>query len=94
MGQRGADEARAAPDANLSAREVEVLRLVALGKGNQEIADELVISLNTVIRYVSNILNKIGARNRTEAGAYAFQHGLSDAKVISDSEASRLPPQQ
>jgi pimeloyl-ACP methyl ester carboxylesterase len=51
-----ATPATQAPD-GLSAREIEVLRLVAVGKSNQQIADELVISLNTVARHVGNILN-------------------------------------
>ncbi len=54
--------------AGLSEREAEVLRLIASGKSNQQIADELVISVNTVIRHVSNIFAKTGAANRTEAG--------------------------
>jgi DNA-binding CsgD family transcriptional regulator/pimeloyl-ACP methyl ester carboxylesterase len=61
---------------NLSAREVEVLRLVAAGKSNQEIADELVISLNTVNRHVSNIYAKTGAANRAQAAVFARDHGL------------------
>ena len=61
---------------SLSAREVEVLRLVAAGKSNQQIADELVISLNTVNRHVSNIYAKTGAANRAEAAAYATRRGL------------------
>jgi class 3 adenylate cyclase len=60
----------------LTKREVEVLRLIATGRSNQEIADELVISLNTVFRHVSNIFNKIGVANRAEAAAYATRHGL------------------
>jgi NarL family two-component system response regulator LiaR len=56
---------------------VEVLRLVAAGKSNQQIADELMISLNTVIRHVSHIFAKTGAANRTEAAGYATRHGLS-----------------
>jgi DNA-binding CsgD family transcriptional regulator/pimeloyl-ACP methyl ester carboxylesterase len=63
--------------ANLSAREVEVLRLIAAGKSNQQIADELVISLSTVLHHVTNILTKTGCSNRTEAAAYAHRHGLS-----------------
>jgi NarL family two-component system response regulator LiaR len=55
---------------------VEVLRLLAQGKGNQQIADELVISLNTVRRHVSNILDKTGLSNRTEAGVYAHRNNL------------------
>jgi pimeloyl-ACP methyl ester carboxylesterase/DNA-binding CsgD family transcriptional regulator len=61
----------------LSGREVEVLRLLAAGKSNQEIADELVISLNTVRRHVSNIFDKTGVANRAQATAYAKDHGLA-----------------
>jgi DNA-binding NarL/FixJ family response regulator len=65
------------PD-GLSEREVEVLRPVAAGKSNREIADELVISLNTVFRHVANILGKTGAANRTEAARYATRHDLAE----------------
>ena len=54
------------PD-GLSHREIEVLRLLASGKSNQAIADELVISLNTVRRHVSNIFDKTGSANRAQA---------------------------
>ena len=64
----------ASPD-GLSQREVEVLRLVAAGKSNREIADALCISLNTVATHVRNILTKTGTANRTEAAAYALRHG-------------------
>jgi DNA-binding CsgD family transcriptional regulator/pimeloyl-ACP methyl ester carboxylesterase len=60
----------------LSEREVEVLRLVASGKSNPQIAEELVLSINTVQRHVSNILAKTGLANRTEAATYAARHGL------------------
>jgi DNA-binding CsgD family transcriptional regulator len=60
----------------LSSREIEVLRLLATGKSNQQIADELVISLNTVLRHVSNIFAKTGATNRTEAAGYARDRSL------------------
>jgi DNA-binding NarL/FixJ family response regulator len=60
----------------LSQREVEVLRLVAAGKSNREIADVLCISLNTVATHVRNILTKTGTANRTEAAAYALHRGL------------------
>jgi DNA-binding NarL/FixJ family response regulator len=60
----------------LSAREVEVLRLVATGKSNHEVASDLVISVNTVFQHVRSILNKTGCANRTEAAAYAMRHGL------------------
>jgi DNA-binding CsgD family transcriptional regulator/pimeloyl-ACP methyl ester carboxylesterase len=61
---------------SLSPREIEVLRLLAAGKSNQQIADELVISLFTVNRHVSNIYAKTGVANRAEAGAFANRHGL------------------
>jgi DNA-binding NarL/FixJ family response regulator len=59
---------------DLSQREVEVLRLLAAGKSNREIADALCISLNTVATHVRNILAKTGTANRTEAAAYALRH--------------------
>jgi DNA-binding NarL/FixJ family response regulator len=63
------------PD-GLTQREVEVLRLIAAGRSNPDIAAELVISLNTVARHVSNIFSKTGAANRAEAATYAYRHGL------------------
>ena len=66
----------AAPD-GLTPREVEVLRLIANGKSNQDIATELVISFNTVTNHVKNILGKTGCANRTEAAAYAIPRGLT-----------------
>jgi DNA-binding CsgD family transcriptional regulator len=60
----------------LSQREVEVLRLIALGRSNREIAEELFISLRTVANHVSNLLNKTNTANRTEAATYASHHGL------------------
>ena len=61
----------------LSPREIEVLRLIATGRSNPQIAEALVISLNTVQRHVSNILAKTGAANRTEAALYARDRGLA-----------------
>ncbi|PKB71278.1 MAG: hypothetical protein BZY87_06135 [SAR202 cluster bacterium Io17-Chloro-G6] len=63
------------PD-GLTQREVEVLRLVATGKTDREIAEELFISVATVSTHVRNLLNKTGAANRTEAPAYAGRQGL------------------
>jgi DNA-binding CsgD family transcriptional regulator len=58
----------------LTPREVEVLRLMAAGRSNQQIADELVISLNTVLHHVSHIFGKIGATNRAAAATYAARY--------------------
>ncbi len=62
--------------APLSARELEVLTLLAAGKPNQTIAEELVITLETVKRHVSHILDKLGATNRTQAVTRARELGL------------------
>ena len=69
------DAAPAYPD-GLTEREVEVLRLVAGGKTNLEIAEELVIAEGTARRHVANIYEKIGAGNRAEATRYALREGL------------------
>jgi DNA-binding CsgD family transcriptional regulator/tetratricopeptide (TPR) repeat protein len=62
----------------LSTREVEVLRLVAVGDTNREIAGELYLSEKTVERHLSNIFGKLGLSSRSAATAYAFRHGLAD----------------
>ena len=54
-----------------------MLRLIAGGKSNREIAAALGISLNTVARHVSNVFDKVGAANRTGAAAYAHRHGIA-----------------
>jgi DNA-binding NarL/FixJ family response regulator len=60
----------------LSAREIEVLRLVATGKTNRAIATELFISERTVERHVSNIFTKLDVSSRAAATAYAYEHQL------------------
>ena len=67
------------PD-GLTEREVEVLRLLAAGSTNQQIADELVIASSTAAKHVANILGKTSSANRTEAATYANQQGLVKAQ--------------
>ena len=62
----------------LTTREVEVLKLVAKGMTNQEIADSLVISEGTVRVHVSNLLRKLHLANRTQAALYALREGLTN----------------
>jgi pimeloyl-ACP methyl ester carboxylesterase/DNA-binding CsgD family transcriptional regulator len=64
------------PD-HLTAREVEVLRLIATGQTNREISQELVLSPRTVARHITNIYGKIGAHNKVDATAYAIRHHLT-----------------
>lgn len=61
---------------SLTNREKEILLLIAEGKTNQEIADELFIALKTVKVHVSNILSKLEVQDRTQAAVYAHQHDL------------------
>lgn len=61
----------------LSQRELEVLRLLAQGKSNREIADQLIIAELTVRSHVSNILGKLHLANRTQAALYALKEGLA-----------------
>jgi len=72
---RGADRDLEATE-SLTARETEVLQLVAQGKSNQEIAQALVISESTVKNHLRNILGKLHLRNRVEAAVYALRQGL------------------
>jgi two-component system, NarL family, response regulator LiaR len=65
-----------APGGDLSDREVEVLKSMIAGLSNEQIAERLCISRNTVRHHVHNILSKLGAANRTEAVGLAVQHNL------------------
>ncbi len=69
-------EAPERPPHGLSRRELEVLRLVAAGKSNREIAATLVISEHTVARHLQNIYSKLGLSSRAAATAFAFEHEL------------------
>ncbi|ANK60900.1 MULTISPECIES: response regulator [Loigolactobacillus] len=63
---------------DLTKREVEVLGLIAQGKSNQEIANDLFITLKTVKTHVSNILSKLQVEDRTQAAIYALKHHLAE----------------
>jgi DNA-binding CsgD family transcriptional regulator/tetratricopeptide (TPR) repeat protein len=67
----------------LTVRELEVLRLVSIGRSNRQIADQLYISAKTASVHVSNILSKLGARSRTEAVAIAHHRGVIQADMTS-----------
>lgn len=66
----------AAAPGGLTAREVEVIRLVATGRSNRAVADELVLSEKTVARHLSNIYTKLGITSRAAATAFAYDHHL------------------
>ena len=69
---------RARHQYGLTARELEVLRLLAIGRTNREIAAELFISAKTASVHVSNIMSKLGVTSRVEAAAIAYRLGLGD----------------
>ena len=72
----GAKRAVYNPFTELTNREMEILRLIARGLSNSEIADDLVISENTVKGHVSNILSKLHLADRTQAAVFAWEQGL------------------
>jgi DNA-binding NarL/FixJ family response regulator len=75
-GEPGSAPRSELPD-ELTPREVEVLKLIAGGLSNREIADALVLSSATVKTHVNRIFHKTGARDRAQAVRYAYQHGLA-----------------
>jgi DNA-binding NarL/FixJ family response regulator len=79
VANRMADEEKG--EQALTERELFVLRLVASGASNQEIAQKLSISVNTVKSHLKNILDKLQLENRTQAATYALKHGLISREV-------------
>jgi NarL family two-component system response regulator LiaR len=67
-----------APHESLTEREMEVLKLLAQGLSNQEIADKLFIGVKTVKYHITNIFSKLGVEDRTQAAIYAHKQGLAD----------------
>ena len=82
----------------LSERELEILRLVATGAANQQIAHDLFISINTVKVHLRNIFGKLEVESRTEASMYAIRHGwivVPEAQIAQvPQEPESLPPQR
>ena len=72
----GANREELNPYTELTDREMEVLKLIAKGLSNSKIAEELVISVNTVKGHVSNILSKLHLADRTQAAVYAWKQGI------------------
>jgi NarL family two-component system response regulator LiaR len=72
----GAKQDELNPYTELTDREMEVLKLIASGMSNSEIAEKLVISVNTVKGHVSNILSKLQLADRTQAAVYAWEQGI------------------
>jgi len=77
--------------AGLTQREVEVLRLVATGRTNNEIAADLYLSAKTVSRHVSNIFTKMGVTSRAAATGFAFEHGLVGTRTAAPAGGSGEP---
>jgi DNA-binding NarL/FixJ family response regulator len=78
-----AQTAGAAPrsGAGLTSRELQVLRLVATGRTNRAIADDLKLSEKTVARHISNIFNKLDVSSRSAATRFAFEHHLVEGST-------------
>ncbi|MFD0675054.1 response regulator [Cohnella sp. GCM10027633] len=71
-------QAAAQPHEDLTDREMEVLKLIAQGKSNQEIADELFIGIKTVKYHLTNLFGKLGVEDRTQAAIYAHRNGIAE----------------
>jgi two-component system, NarL family, response regulator LiaR len=80
------DTSQALIDDPLTPRETEILQQIAMGKTNQQIADDLVVSERTVRTHVTNILAKLGLTNRTQAVIYALKEGIAFIQYTLDDE--------
>ncbi|MDP9335660.1 MAG: LuxR C-terminal-related transcriptional regulator, partial [Actinomycetota bacterium] len=78
--QAGAERRGGTLPNGLTAREGDVLALVAAGSTNREIADALLLSQKTVERHLSNVFTKLGVTTRTAAARFAFEHGIASPR--------------
>jgi DNA-binding NarL/FixJ family response regulator len=76
-GKTSSSRGQAPPHDNLTEREVSILRLIAEGRSNKEIAAALYLTEGTIKGYVSTIFDKLGVEDRTQAALYAVKHGLA-----------------
>jgi DNA-binding NarL/FixJ family response regulator len=76
-GRRASSQEPASPHLSLTEREIGILRLIAEGRSNKEIAAALYLTEGTVKGYVSTIFDKLGVEDRTQAALYAVRHGLN-----------------
>ncbi len=83
IGARLASTGEDEPPDGLSPREAEVLRLIALGHTNNEIAEELYLSMRTIESHRAHVQHKLGLRTRAELVRYALEHGMLDDAVNS-----------
>ena len=81
MGIGESDEPTGAKAAGLTEREITILKLLAHGRSNEEIARELWVAQQTVKFHLTNIYRKLGVKNRTEATRYAYQQGLVESPL-------------
>jgi len=75
-GKPDASQGQASPHLSLTEREIGILRLIAEGRSNKEIAATLYLTEGTIKGYVSTIFDKLGVQDRTQAALYAVKHGL------------------
>ena len=88
-GRRRGDRERNG-DSNLSPREREILQLLAAGRSQKEIAEELVLSSKTVSTHIQHVLSKLRVHSRAEAVAAAYRRGLVDADVVAHAQDAAL----
>lgn len=90
LGEAPQNDVSAAKDAGLTSSEVRVLKAMAVGHSNKEIAKELWLSEQTVKFHLRNIYRKLDVANRTEASRFAYQHGLIENPYLAEDETAAV----